>query len=162
MDWLSNNFQIIALVLIAFAGWIKSRMDSKNEEQEPPQEPYDEREVFGPGEPWEQVPGVPPPLEWSQPPPIPSPAAAIEAARESAAVLKRQQDLAERLRVIRETKATTTGGAAATRARLTASRLPARAVAPVSASLRSRLYDKGELRRAFVMKEILEPPLSQR
>lgn len=162
MDWLFENFQIVALVLIAFAGWIKSRMEAKNEEQELPQEPEDEREVFGPDEQWEQSPSVPPPMEWSQPPPIPSAAAALEAAREADAVLKHQQDLAERLRQIRETKATTSGGAAATRARVAASKVGGKAVVPASVSLRRRLHDKGELRRAFVMKEILAPPLSQR
>lgn len=162
MDWLFENFQLVALVLIAFAGWLKSRMDAKNEQQEPPELPEDEREVFSPDEQWERASGVPPPLTWSEPPPIPTPAAAFETARETAAALKHQQDLAERLRQIRETKATTTGGAAATRARVAASKAPGNAMLPVAVSLRSRLRDKGELRRAFVLKEILEPPLSQR
>jgi len=165
MDWLYENFQIIALVLIGFAGWIKSRMESKNGEQEPPEESYDEGEVFIPEEEWQQVPSdpsVPPPLVWTQPPPILTAAADFEAAREADAALKHQQDLAERLRQIRENKATTTGGAAATRARLAAEKAPPKAVAAVSMGLRSRLHDKGELRRAFVLKEILAPPLSQR
>ena len=63
---------------------------------------------------------------------------------------------------IRETKATTTGGAAATRARVAASKAPAKAAAVVELSLRSRLRNKGELRRAFVVNEILSQPLSQR
>lgn len=165
MQWIFDNFQIVALVLIAFAGWIKSRIDAKLEQEKPPEEPYDEREVFGPDEQWEQDmprPGVPPPLVWTTPPPELTPAAAFEANRESEAVLKHQQNLAERLRQIRETKATTTGGAAATRARVAASRLPKKADLPVVLSLRGRLHDKGELRRAFVLKEILAPPLSQR
>ncbi len=165
MDWLSDNFQIVALVLIAFAGWIKSRMESKTEEPELPeeQEPQEGREDFGPDQQWERAPSVPPPLTWSQPPPpMINPAAAFEAARESAAVLKHQQDLAERLRQIRETKATTSGGAKATRARVAASKALTKTAAPVSISLRSRLHDKGELRRAFVLKEILAPPLSER
>ena len=83
MDWLYENFQIIALVLIGFAGWIKSRMESKNGEQEPPEESYDEGEVFIPEEEWQQVPSdpsVPPPLVWTQPPPILTAAADFEAA----------------------------------------------------------------------------------
>ncbi len=167
MQWVFDNFQVVALVLIAFAGWIKSRVDAKLEEQKPPgeTEPYDEREVFGPDEQWEQTlpdHGAPPPLVRATPPPLLSPAAAFEASRESEAALKHQQDLAERLRQIRETKATTTGGAKATRARVAASKLPKNIVAAVPLSLRGRLHDKGELRRAFVLKEILAPPLSQR
>jgi len=164
MQWITDNFQVVALVLIAFAGWIKSRADARNAEQEPPEEPYDEREVFGPDEPWEQTapdPGVPPPLIRTSPPEL-SPAAVFEANRESEAVLKHQQNLAERLRQIRETKATTTGGAAATRARVAASKLPKSVTVAAPLSLRARLHDKGELRRAFVLKEILAAPLSQR
>lgn len=165
MDWLTDNFQIVVLVLLGFAGWMKSRMEPKDEGQEPPEESYDEGEVFIPEEEWQQIPAdpsVPPPLVLTGPPPIPSPAAAFEAAREADAALKHQNDLAERLRQIRENKATTTGGAAATRARLAAAKAPPKAVAAVSMGLRSRLHDKGELRRAFVLKEILALPLSQR
>jgi len=167
MQWLYDNFQVAALVLIALAGWIKSRVDAKLEQEKAPEEsePYDEREVFGPYDQWEQSPSgsvAPPPLMRPTPPPFLSPAAAFEANRESEAALKHQQDLAERLRQIRETKATTTGGAKATRARVAASKLPKTVVAAVPLSLRGRLHDKGELRRAFVLKEILALPLSQR
>ena len=85
----------------------------------------------------------------------------MEAASEAAKALKHQQDLAERLRQIRETKATTTGGAAATRARL-ASKGVAKPATQFPASIRARLRDPAEVRRAFVMREILDAPVGLR
>jgi len=87
--------------------------------------------------------------------------AAVEAAKEAAKILKHQQDLAERLRQIRETKATTTGDAAATRTRLAAktAKSPLLETAP---NFRRRLLNRGEIRRAVVMREILDPPVSLR
>jgi hypothetical protein len=85
----------------------------------------------------------------------------MEAASEAAKALKHQQDLAERLRQIRETKATTTGGAAATRARVAAKGV-AKSAAQVPASIRARLRDPVEVRRAFVMREILDTPVGLR
>jgi type IV secretory pathway VirB10-like protein len=162
MDWISDNFQIVILVLLALGSWFKSRLDAKNAEREETQQ---ETETFDPEDyEWEQQPEptTPPPLSRPDVPP-PMPMAAFESAREAAATLKHQQDLAERLRQIRETKATTTGGASATRARVAASKSTAKlplAAAPVS--LRGRLGNKVELRRAVVLREILGPPVSQR
>lgn len=167
VTWLFEHFQIVALILIAFAGWVKSRMDARNEEQVPPAEPFDEQDVFGPDAQWEReqptTGSLPPaiPRSFAPPPPLVS-VAGYEANREAEVALKHQIDLAERLRTIRETKATTTGGAAATRARVAASKAPAKAATVVELSLRSRLRNKGELRRAFVVNEILSQPLSQR
>jgi hypothetical protein len=83
------------------------------------------------------------------------------AAEEAARALKHQQDLAQRWQQIRETKATTTGGAAATRARVER-RGSAKVASPAPASIRARLKDRGELRRAFIMREILDPPVGLR
>ena len=85
----------------------------------------------------------------------------MEAASETARALKHQQDLAERLRQIRETKATTTGGAAATRARVAAKGV-AKSSVQVPSSVRARLRNPAEVRRAFVMREILDPPVGLR
>jgi hypothetical protein len=162
MDWISDNFQIVLLVLLALGSWLKSRFDAKNAERE---ESRQETETGDPEDyEWEQQPepATPPPLIRPAMPPA-LPMAAFESAREAAATLKHQQDLAERLRQIRETKATTSGGASATRARVAASKSTAKAAvitAPVS--LRARLRNNGELRRALVMREILDPPVSQR
>lgn len=164
MDWIFDNFQIVFLVLIAFASWIKSRVDAKNAEREEGQEEMEPYEPYEPEEDLErqsQEAFEPPPL--ARPPtPPPLPTAAFEAARETAATLKHQQDLAERLRQIRDTKATTTGGAAATRARVAASKKPAKAFVAVPVSLRAQLKSRKELKRAIVMREILDPPVGLR
>lgn len=161
MDWIQENFQIVLLVLLALGSWLKSRHDAKNAEREESQQ---ETETFDPEDyEWEEKPepATPPPLVRPAVPPA-LPMAAFEASREAATTLKHQQDLAERLRQIRETKATTTGGASATRARVAASKKPAKALAAAPISLRGRLRNKTELRRAVVMREILDAPVSQR
>lgn len=174
MDWIQDNFQIVIIVLLALGSWLKARMDAKaaaaEEAAAPPEEYVDPEEYFEMEDAEWQPPGsVPPPLERQVPPPLvmPSaiPAAVQQAARDHAAVLKHQQELAERLRQIRETKATTTtGNASATRQRYAAQEAARthkgggvpRVTVPLS--FRDRLDDRRELRRALVMREILNPP----
>lgn len=74
-------------------------------------------------------------------------------------MLKHQQDLAEHLRQIRENKATTTGGAAETRARIAASKGTSKRSATTQVPIRARLRDRAEIRRAFIMREILDKPV---
>ena len=85
----------------------------------------------------------------------------VERANEAAKALKHQQELAARLRQIRENKATTTGGALATRARV-AGKGVAKPFLEAPRSMRKRLRDPAEVRRAFVMSEILAPPVGLR
>jgi hypothetical protein len=158
MDWIFDNFQILALVGLALASWLKSRADAKaaeREEQEARREFENPEEYFGPDEAWgaPHQPSVPPPLVRAVPPPIP--------AYDTQAELKRQMEMQERLRQLRETKAVTTGGAAVTRARTK----DAKTIKPLSAvpvGLRGALRNHGEVRRAVVMREILGPPLGLR
>ena len=168
MDWIFDHIQIVALIGIAIASWLKSRMDAKaaeREEQRPRQEMPDEEDLFGPDEEWripqeQTMPSVPPPLVRTSPPPMPM--ASEEREREAAAVLKHQADLQERLRQIRETKATTTGGASATRVRVAASQTHAKPAVAAKAGLRSALRNRKETRRAIILREILGPPLGLR
>jgi hypothetical protein len=162
MDWIFDNFQILALVGLALASWLKARSDAKateREEQEARRELEEPEEFFGRGENWEMprrpepAPSVPPPLVRKAPPPIP----AFETDRE----LKRQMEIQERLREIRETKAVTTGGAAVTRARTKSAKATKPAIkGPVS--LRAALRNRGQVRRAVLLREILGPPLGLR
>ena len=89
------------------------------------------------------------------------PGAAAAAADEAARMLKHQQDLAAHLKQIHDTKATTTGGAAATRARI-ASKGKTKTAASTPLTLRARLKSSAEIRRAFVMNEILSRPVGLR
>lgn len=158
MDWIFDNFQILAIVGLALASWLKKRADDKaaeREEQESRRELEEPEETFGPDEAWgapyqEPAPPVPPPLVRVAPPPVPL----VETHGE----LKRQLEMQERLRQLRETKAITSGGAAVTRARSKDAK-PA-AAAPVG--LRGALRNHEQVRRAIVMREILGPPLGLR
>ena len=67
MDWIFDNFQILLIVGLAFASWLKSRQEAKQAEREAREagEMPSEEEVFGPEEWW--------PTESAQPPPLPVP-----------------------------------------------------------------------------------------
>jgi hypothetical protein len=166
MDWIFDNFQIVALVALALASWFKSRMDAKaaeREEREARRELEEPEDVFGPQEEWREVlpaPMVPPPLVKVNPPP--ARVVTYEAASETEAELKHQMDLQERLRQIRETKAVTTGGAAATRARSVSRQTSQKSTPTAPVSLRGALHNRGQLRRAILLREILGPPLALR
>jgi hypothetical protein len=165
MDWIFDNFQILAIVGIALASWLKRRADAKaaeREEREARRELEEPQDVFGPEQEWRE------PQQWSPPPmppplvvtPPPLPAAAQEAEEE----LKHQMQLQERMRLLRESKAVTTGGAASTRTR-TATRQtgysePVASAAP--AGLRGVLRKRSEIRRAVILREVLGPPLGLR
>lgn len=160
MDWIFDHFQIVILVVLGIGSMVKSVLEAKSKraaEREidwsPDSEvPLDEDTSYR-----KSLPSLPPPLVRTT---LPPPALRM-AGDEAAEALKHQLDLAARLRQIRETKATTTGGAAATRARVAAQGV-AKPHPQGPASLRSRLHDRGEIRRAFVMREILDPPLGLR
>lgn len=165
MDWIFDNFQIVILVVLALASWFKTRMDAKTAEREEREarEEMGEGEVFGPPEDWEQddtpaPPSLPPPptLQTARPA-----LAAAEAAREAEMVLKRQSEMQERLRQIRESKAVTTGGAAAARSRAAAKNTPRQADSKTP-SYKSLVSNRRSLRNAIVTREILGKPLGLR
>lgn len=158
MNWIFDNFQIVVLVLLGVGSLVKTVLESKAKAAREREETYNPEEVFAPdedyGEPQRQArPSVPPPLRQA--------GYDVEVASETAKALKHQQDLAERLRQIRDTKATTTGGAAATRARV-ANKGMVKSAVQAPAAIRARLRDPLEVRRAFVMREILDPPVGLR
>lgn len=182
MDWIFDHFQIVVLILLGIGSMVKSIFDSKSkqasereiESDEPPEVPLDEDTSYR-----KTHPSVPPPLVRSSgppplarqvvPPPLRESGYEAAVAQETARALKHQQELAEHLRQIRRTKATTSGGAAATRARLStksAAKMAGKDAAKPSAqaplSIRNRLRSPAEVRRAFVMREILDPPVGLR
>ena len=130
------------------------------------QEMDDSEDVFAPDESYRKPPPVPP----SVPPPLVRTATSplermagyeAEVANETAKALKHQLDLAERMRQIRENKATITGGASATRARI-AGKGVVKPLKQPPLTLRKRLRDPAEVRLAFITREILSPPLGLR
>lgn len=167
MDWIFDNFQILALVGIAFASWLKHRFDTKMAEREE-QRTLDD-EDYDPADDWESrqnqpSPSVPPPLVWPTPPPLTREVPAQPYSRESEAdlILKRQHDMQERIRQIKESKANTTGGAAATRARVAASQSKIQPIQAEKTGLRRTIRSPREIRKAVIMREILGPPVGLR
>jgi hypothetical protein len=164
MDWIFDNFQIVILIALGIGSVVKSLLESKAKQKQEREEGYDPGDVFAPDEDYRgpAMPTVPPPLNRQVvPPPLREIGYDEAVANETAKALKHQQELAERLRQIRETKATTTGGAAATRARISAKGAKN---TPVKGPLgiRTRLQNPAEVRQAFVMREILDPPVGLR
>lgn len=163
MDWISDHFQIVLLVLLGIGSMVKTFYE-KAKGSSNDGEMDDPGEVFMPDQSHResQQPSVPPPLaRTATPPPIRMAGYDAEVANETAKALKHQQNLAERMRQIRENKATTTGGASATRARIAAKGV-AKPLTLTPLTLRRRLRDHAEVRRAFVMREILDPPVGLR
>lgn len=163
MNWIFDHFQIVVLVALGVGSMLKSVLERSKSAREQEEE-YDPEEVFIPEEEYRgmTIPSVPPPITSNAvPPPLREFGREEAIAIEDAKVLKHQLELAERLRRIQDTKATTTGGAAATSARL-ARKGSAKAVTMAPTSIRSRLRNTDELRRSIVMREILNPPVSQR
>lgn len=158
MDWIQDNFQIVIIVVLALGSWLKARMEAKTAAQEEDVEDRDSGSEYEAQEgEWQPPAAVPPPLERHTIPPA-LPAAVQEAAREAAAILKHQQELAARLRQIREAKVVTSGGADATRLRLAGKGAATDPMTPAPLSLSDRLGNRRELRRALVMREILNRP----
>lgn len=166
MEWILDNFQIVIALAAAVAYWLNNLRQPKEEERrDAGQEPRED--YFGPdfdfGQPEEetrQAP-VPPPLVRPfaaapaiAPPPLPTAAEAE---------LERQQQMMDRLKLLREARDRAPDGAAATKARVAAKRTaPGAATAPAMPGLRSRLRSGPALRQAIVEKEILGPPVSLR
>lgn len=160
MDWIFDHFQIVLIVALAFASWVKSRQEAKQAEREAREagELPDMRDIFGPEETWQPEP------EPNQPPPIPtytynSPAPPVIDEANALRELERQSALREQLRQIRESKAITTGNAAATRERNSGK---GKAPAAITASLRETLKNRSELRKAVITREVLGAPVGLR
>lgn len=169
MDWIFDHLQIVVLVMLGIGSMVKSMFDAKAKQaaereadRNPvPGVPLDDDTSYRKA-PRKAGPTVPPPLTRpATPPPLRMAGYDAEVANETAKALKHQQDLAERMRQIRENKATTTGGALATRARI-ASKGAAKPSKQIPLTLRRRLRDPAEVRQAFVMREILDPPVGLR
>ncbi len=164
MDWIFDNFQIAVLILLAIGSALKSLLGRNAEE---PGEIYEPEEISGPDESYRK--SGPPALPSDRarrtravvPPSMQMAGYDAEVANETAKALKHQQNLEARLRQIRENKATTSGGASATRARV-AAKGTAEPTRQVPFGLRQRLRDPAEIRRAFVLKEILDTPVGLR
>jgi hypothetical protein len=161
MNWLFDNFQFVLLVAIAFASWLKHRMDTRKAEDEERRAREEmtggDEDLFEEGE-WElppaaPAPSVPPPLRQVVPPPL-----KVEFSGVDENQLQRQQDMQERLRQAKKVKA-------AAREAAVGQTYGARQIKPVlgeKMSLRKSLRDPAQTRRGIILREILGPPVGLR
>jgi len=174
MKWLLEHFQIVFVIVVALASLVKRRQEVAQTEEQERQARKDmaeeaAAEELGPASN-PQLPVAPPvarqespPVARKAPPPlarlgeVPPPVRSDEVL-----ILKQQQDIQERLQQIRDTKATTTGGAVATRSRVSAAQRHLKAAPIAKTGLRARLHSRQEVRRAMVLREILSPPVALR
>lgn len=141
------DFIKIVIGLIVGVLWIIGKI-AENKKKPQEEEPWVPDESYDPNEPWEEEPRHRPvPPTFSAPPPLPKFIPAEEGE------LARQQAMQEKLAELR---------------RAPKPRAPVRPRAVTSApvtgpsGLGRRLRNRGELRRAFVIKEILDPPVGLR
>lgn len=185
MDWIFDHLKFVIIAIFIIGSIVKSRLEGKgtgpDDLPDPRRRNAPEKRRDAPDQSYrktpQRIPSVPPPLtRVNVPASVPSPpvsqpqtaynytipGAAAAAQDEAARMLKHQQDLAAHLSQIQATKATTTGGAAATRARIAASKGKAKSFVPGPISIRARLRNPAEARRALVMREILDKPVGLR
>lgn len=151
-EFILDNIKVVIGLVIAFF-WIVGKISEarkKQQEQQPwspPEEDteYPGQEYYDP-EPPEvyQRPAVPPPL--------PRPVAQFIPSEDHE--LARQRVMEERLSALRKEKTAAKSGKIV--------RKTAQPVPMVSPSIKARLRDRRELRRAIIMREILDPPVGLR
>ena len=158
-EFILENIKVVIGLAVAFF-WIVGKISEarkKQQEQQPwsPPEQQEGDDGYPPQEYYEpeapevyERPAVPPPL----PPSMPRPVAQFIPSEEGE--LNRQRAMEERLRALRKEKTT----AKSTRTARKAAQPPPM----VSPSIKARLRDRRELRRAIIMREILDPPVGLR
>ena len=172
MKWLFEHFQIVVLIGFALASLVKHRKglaQAAEEERRANDEMAEDAEVLDTDR--QPPPALPPPVARQLPPPVvrktTQPLARIGQAAPvisaaDARILKQQEELMARLQQIRDAKATTTGGAAATRNRVSAAQRHPKAAPAAKSGLRSSLHNRHDIRRAIVLREVLGPPVGLR
>lgn len=152
-DFFSEHFIKIVIGVIAVIVWIIGKIKESQAQKEETWEPREEDYL-----PEDYQPAQPPPLyptTGSAPPPLPSTYVAADDSE-----LERQRKMQERLRSIRDKKGPTPKPAVSKRVAKPKPQTTTTLVSP--SKVRDRLRDRKELRRAIVMNEILNPPVSLR
>jgi len=164
MEWILENLQIVGAIVVAAAYWLNQAREAKAAEKERQRRaaeglPEEEEEFeFEEEEIEAEVMGrraVPPPLVQVKPPALPGPQVLTQ---NNSTELQRQEQLMDRLRQVRaERSASPASGAAATQRKVAAKGKGVASAVPIG--LKARLRDRGEVRRAMVLKEILGKPV---
>jgi len=155
MDIILDNLKLIIGVAVAFFWIIGKISESKkaSQQQRDEQEPWQPDEDYENWEPEAAQGGQPPPIPYGRtgaPPPLPMFVAASEEE------LNRQRVMQEKLAALRSQRN------AASSAKKAPGKKTVVPAAPASLSIKARLRDRKEVRRAFVMREILDPPVGMR
>ena len=166
MDWIFEHGNIVLILLLAFASWVKARMDKKAEEEDETADPTvweDEKDEWTPPsvppplERREAEPFVPPPLVRNEPrPAVPPPLPPAMETVDVSDVLEQQRKLEEEFGRIRRAKQARPMPQPKTRQRKTHDR-----AAPPT-TFTKMLRDKSAVRRAVVLREVLGPPVGMR
>ena len=169
MNWILDNFQIVLLVALAFASWLKTRHDNKKAEEEQDHLPdptvwEDEEE-----DDW-NPPAMPPPLPREQegyarpqemrmdPPPVPVPVQQMVEREEMTELLERQKEIEEEFRRIRQAKPAPPMPTLKKRENREPWGQEEVRQGPFAKALRNR----SAVRKAVVLREILGPPVGMR
>ncbi len=155
MKWIFEHFQIVILIGAGLASWLKRRQDVA-----PIAAPKRHARQPIPDDAAVSERAATRPIVRVSVPPVPRSAPLISAS--DASLVRQQSEIEDRLRQIRDPKATTTGGATATRARLSAARHHSPPAPAVKRGVRSALQSRKDIRRAIALREILGPPLGLR
>lgn len=161
MDWIFDNPQIFVLIALAVGSVVKQMAEAakaKKQEREQPEVEWEETETT-----WTPIPippeYQPPPLPRSAPPPlIPQfvPAVVVD---DSGELLRKQLEMQEKARAIRDNKATEKTRMLTLRAR-SATREKTEYSADIT--VRNLLANPATARKAIVLREILDKPLGLR
>jgi type IV secretory pathway VirB10-like protein len=155
-EFITNNIKILIFVgaaVLWVIGKISEARKNKEEQQQEQQQPWSPEDDDGYDYDERQEP-VPPPYRPVVPPPLPRAVAAPDLPSDDRE-LARQRAMQERLSALRKERT-----AVSKAARKPAKAAPQPMVSP--SSLKARLRDRRELRRAIVMREILDPPVGLR
>ncbi|MBC7981181.1 MAG: hypothetical protein H7Y36_11515 [Armatimonadetes bacterium] len=180
MDFIFDNIYVLVLVAAGIAQWLKSRREAKQAEREASHGEREEDDVFGPdfdfGEMMEEHKrqaelGVP---DAVAPPPLPVPLPELETRRthlpspgESPSIhereFARQNALADQMRMLKLAKSSLRPeGAAGAKARVALRRDHSTKAVAQGGGLDARLRSRSEIKKAFILKEILDAPLGLR
>lgn len=184
MDLIGEYFYVILLILGAVAQWVKSRNEAKAEAEQAKRRADQggaDDEYFDLEDILERAahesaprPAVPPPLPTGPMPGVerspapdlrrkntPPPPVASYGSHAINAELARQNALAEQVALLQQAKKRSNGSENAAAAKARSGFSKTHQVSP-STSLKQRLLRRDELRKGFVLKEILEKPVGLR
>ena len=173
MDWIFDNFQFVILIALAIGSVVKQMAEAakmkKEQREQPPETQWEETETT-----WTPIPippefqppprSAPPPLQRSVPPPLLKHFETFQAppplpAEETENLLRKQLEMQEKVRALRENKAAEKARMLEKQAR-SATRVKTQH--PAQLGVRSLLANPTTARKAIVLREILDKPLGMR